>query len=991
MTNRNRRVIWTGTLLAATMLVASGGIALADDAAPTAGADWPQYCGPNRDCIAVSSPKLLDSWPKEGPPLAWKSDWIPGYYQGGCGGPAVADGRVFVYATWKQPLGGGNLYRLITPEALASAGWMPDLPAELAKKIEDARTRKGRPSCQGWAWWEIKHPKEKGKELDAFLAKKPELDKYVKDFIALLPPQDAGKYGDFIKKRLCMTPESPYGGDNAITWDGLEKLSTLQGAGYSTLREWSRQFEKATRQQGIGGHLSIGRFLAGAWNRCFTRSDTLVCLDAATGKTLWKTDFPLDTEALKLINADACVTWMDAPPVIGLCGTPAVSQGRCYFVGAMGLYCLSAKDGALIWKVKCPPAHSSVLVDNNVVYSCGAAYEVETGRLIWKTQLWKGTGREINSAPSLWRSGSKTYIIAGVGRNLVCCLDLETGKDLWALKSKAAWSPYGYANRIDRDLLECEGKAYRMTPTELQPLHTLGEIDPKQWGDTYVYHRVIHQDHLYAWASADEGQTPKVSGLCCWDLKTGDLKWNSKEPLPETLFVPSILADGKILMGLSAKQGYPDYVYGNYLVTMLKATPEKYVPLGSFDPGMIPWAPMALAGGKLFVRTEHGISCYDLTNRGPYLDNTIVTRDTVTFVFKQTGGGLVVKDTASGLKDVVITGAAGPVTPAKPGKPATPPKPATPAEATMAGDAIVVDIRNVPVPFGISCGVTNSLAGKNGQPVPAFGWNEARVLRFRTCFDNTIVLTSDLLLGQNGTWNAAATYSIAGATATIARVDPWGKTVTLTTDKAWNAGDAITLTYPRFHVDRGEALREALAFTARERSAVRFVKTDTTTSGSWKGIYGAQGAAIVGDAAATVACAVVTARRNESKIWAGSTDDARALQQRGEAKGRIAAYWTIHHSFFEIDIEFTDGKEHQVALYCLDWDKFEGGRAMMVEVWDPWTNVVLDKQGVEKFSNGKYLIWNLKGHVTLRLQGNSGCFSAVASGIFLDAPGKIGE
>ena len=68
---------------------------------------------------------------------------------------------------------------------------MPDLPADLAKKIEAARTRKGRPGCQGWPWWEIKEPKEKAKELSNFLAKKPELDKYIKDFIATLKPEDA--------------------------------------------------------------------------------------------------------------------------------------------------------------------------------------------------------------------------------------------------------------------------------------------------------------------------------------------------------------------------------------------------------------------------------------------------------------------------------------------------------------------------------------------------------------------------------------------------------------------------------------------------------------------------------------------------------------------------------------------------------------------------------------------------------------------------------
>ena len=78
-------------------------------------AGWPQYRGPNRDNVAVNSPRLLDTWPKDGPPLAWKSDWIPGWFQGGCSGPVVADGKVYVYATWKQPVGGGNLYHVVAP------------------------------------------------------------------------------------------------------------------------------------------------------------------------------------------------------------------------------------------------------------------------------------------------------------------------------------------------------------------------------------------------------------------------------------------------------------------------------------------------------------------------------------------------------------------------------------------------------------------------------------------------------------------------------------------------------------------------------------------------------------------------------------------------------------------------------------------------------------------------------------------------------------
>ena len=1001
MAEQNRGRTWTGTLLAATLLVIWGGSIRAGQAQPVtqpvaAAADWPQYCGPNRDSIVANSPKLLGAWPAEGPPLVWKSDWIGGWTQGGCGGPVVADGKVFVYATAKNPVGGGNLYKLVTPEVLAAAGWMADLPADLAKKIEEARILKDRPNCKGWSWWIIKDPTEKAKELDGFLAKNPELDKYIKDFIATLKPEDAKKYGDFIKKRLCITSENRDSTYNGITWDGLEKLSKLQGVGYPTLREWSKAWIEATHMPGLTDHLGIGGYLSGflyqAWCPGFTRSDSLACLDATTGKTLWKKDFPVDADMNMQINLKGGTH--NALSYLGLSGTPLVSDGKCYFAGLSGLYCLSAKDGTLLWQVKCLPFHSSVLVTNGVLYYCGAAYDAETGRLLWKTPLWKGVfgdGQPVwgcNTPPSLWKSGGKTYILAHNGAHsgvcLMCCLDLETGKDLWTVKVTPSMVPICYAVRSGSDILVVEGKTYRMTPTALEPLKTL----EKTGVHNGYMPGVLSGDNYYAETGGGESGPTALNGLCCWDYTTGEVKWSG----PEVCMLceaPPIVADGKLIIA----NGYPGqegWIYTNWNVSMIKDTPEKYMPLGTFKPDMIPWTPLALAGGKLFVRTEIGISCYDLTQHGLYFDKTVVTKDTVTFAFKQTGGGLALKDEGAGLKDVVIT------EPAGPGKPA---KPAKPAAATIVGDTVVVDIKDVPVPFGISCGATNVLVGKNGKPVPAFEWNEARILKFRTCFDNTIVLTSNQILPQNGTWNAAATYAVIGATVTNAKVDPVAKTVTLTTDKTWKAGDAGTLTYPRFHVDQGEAVRETLTFTAREGSASKFVKMDDTTSGSWKGIYGAQGAVIAGDATATTKCAVVTvttANPGTSSLWptGGATNDARAPQKWGEAKDRIAACWTVGHpaGYFQIDVEFTDGKEHQVALYCLDWDKADKGRSMTVEAWDPWRNVALvDKQAVKEFGNGKYLVWNLKGHVALRLQSAGSWYNAVASGLFFDAPAPAGK
>jgi alcohol dehydrogenase (cytochrome c) len=52
--------------------------------------DWPQWQGPNRNAISKET-GLLKEWPKEGPPLAWKTTGLGG----GDSTPAIAAGRIF--------------------------------------------------------------------------------------------------------------------------------------------------------------------------------------------------------------------------------------------------------------------------------------------------------------------------------------------------------------------------------------------------------------------------------------------------------------------------------------------------------------------------------------------------------------------------------------------------------------------------------------------------------------------------------------------------------------------------------------------------------------------------------------------------------------------------------------------------------------------------------------------------------------------------------
>lgn len=91
--------------------------------------------------------------------------------------------------------------------------------------------------------------------------------------------------------------------------------------------------------------------------------------------------------------------------------------------------------------------------------------------------------------------------------------------------------------------------------------------------------------------------------------------------------------------------------------------------------------------------------------------------------------------------------------------------------------------------------------------------------------------------------------------------------------------------------------------------------------------------------------------------------------------------WYTNPNPYTIDVNLTDGQTRQVALYCLDWDN--GGRAQTIEVVDADSNQVLDTQTLSSFYNGKYLVWNGRGHVRFRVTQTAG-WNAVVGGLFFD-------
>jgi hypothetical protein len=164
---------------------------------------------------------------------------------------------------------------------------------------------------------------------------------------------------------------------------------------------------------------------------------------------------------------------------------------------------------------------------------------------------------------------------------------------------------------------------------------------------------------------------------------------------------------------------------------------------------------------------------------------------------------------------------------------------------------------------------------------------------------------------------------------------------------------------------------------APSASAV-FMKTDTTTQGSWRGVYGADGHHVIGATAAYPSYASVTPSGHESFVWTASTTDPRGLQKPSPATDRIASCWYSATSF-AIDLNMADQVPHQVALYVADW--WGSSRSQRFEILDAAGNV-LDTRTVSSFAGGQYLVWNISGRVSIRVTNTNPASNAVVLGIF---------
>jgi hypothetical protein len=144
---------------------------------------------------------------------------------------------------------------------------------------------------------------------------------------------------------------------------------------------------------------------------------------------------------------------------------------------------------------------------------------------------------------------------------------------------------------------------------------------------------------------------------------------------------------------------------------------------------------------------------------------------------------------------------------------------------------------------------------------------------------------------------------------------------------------------------------------------VTFTGIDKQTKGSWQKKYGSEGYYISGAGEKIPEKTKIKFINGTTHIWQNETQDIQAIKNP-DGKANIAA--TRSHPLHEIiEFNFGDGKEHEVALYFLDWDR--KARWSVVDIIDINSRKVLHSYNLTDYSQGVYLKYKMKGNLQCRL------------------------
>jgi outer membrane protein assembly factor BamB len=364
-------------------------------------------------------------------------------------------------------------------------------------------------------------------------------------------------------------------------------------------RDWNAKPPQLVWKQPVGGGYAA---FAIAGNLAVTieqrrDEEAVVGYDPATGRERWRYTYDAHFEEA-----------LGGP---GPRATPTIAGGDVYSVGAIGhLVCLEAATGKKKWSVEILKDNDNVMwamsgsplvYDEVVVVNPGAqrdtakgravvAYDRKTGKQVWAA----GDASAGYSSPMLATFGGKRQVLLLDGTGF-SGYDAATGTELW----RFPWETYQNINVAQPIVLDGQRVIISAGYNHGSALLKIEEKDG-QWSATQVWMNqklrckftspVLYQGHLYG---LDEGI------LACIDAETGERKWrdgrygNGQLLLSGDLLVV-ITEDGKL--------------------ALVQATPTRFTELGKIPvlKGAKTWNLPALVDGKVYIRNEQEMACYDL-------------------------------------------------------------------------------------------------------------------------------------------------------------------------------------------------------------------------------------------------------------------------------------------------------------------------------------------------------------------------------------------
>lgn len=341
------------------------------------GSTWPQWRGQNRNGHSVGKDKISTNWPKDGPLLLWESDEIPSQDYGGFSS-VIADSKLaYLSLVWHKDV--PTKTRRISDLVLRKLGARKiNLPPHLVELAERDRL--------------LLSPRLRGIKLQNWI------DKWIEEN---LNRKQKLTMADLISSRFKK-------GKLALPISVINNLFTVKNRVFENqqnLESWldSQDFSKEIKikiSQAVPSTMQVAE-------------DVVLALDMTSGTLRWKTSLESLPSGRKSSS------------------TPCLSDKKIFAIGSEKIYCLDALTGKPIWKQSLPTTEisSSILPYNSMVIVLAEnlhAFDKKTGELLWKNKDVSGKV----SSPVLWKTNERDLIICNSNKSVVAVNPID-GRTIW--------------------------------------------------------------------------------------------------------------------------------------------------------------------------------------------------------------------------------------------------------------------------------------------------------------------------------------------------------------------------------------------------------------------------------------------------------------------------------------------------------------------------------------------------------------------------------